>query len=144
MTDLLICSIRFVPNDVISSSSFISLGLKVRLAPKNLTQYRSQYVVFRCYVAGNPYPIVSWYANNQRITEGPRHKLSSIKGGEMLRIGRLHPILDTTIIECRARNGVDSPVADHASLNVSFNYFCKYLCVFSYCKMLNTRHEIMK
>ena len=101
-------------------------GLSVRISPKQLTQYWGQYVVFRCYVTGNPLPIVSWFSGDKNITHDQRLTTGKINGGYMMRLGPVHPILDNGTIECRGKNGVDPPVADKADLHALREYFSKF------------------
>ena len=102
-------------------------GLKVTISPKQLTQYRGQYVVFYCYVTGNPVPIVSWYKKGKDIAHDPRLKTGKVPGGYMMRFGPVHPALDNDTMECRGNNGVDAPVADKADLHVLRQPFSKLL-----------------
>ena len=113
-------------------SSFLT-GLSVKISPKKFTQYRNQYVVFQCHVTGNPVPIVSWYKMGTNIVSDSRAKISKIPGGYMMRLGPLHPVFDNNSkVECRAENGVDSPVADKAELHVRTSVFGRFLRVYIY------------
>lgn len=115
-------------------------GLSARISPKSLVQYRGQYVVFHCYVTGNPLPIVSWYSKGRAMSSDSRATTSKFPGGYIMKLGPVHHVFDNATIECRAANGVDPPVADKAELRIRLEVFRKFYFILSstakYCVLI--------
>ncbi len=71
-------------------------------------------------------PIVTWHSKGKDITHDPRVKIGKVAGGYIMRLGPVHPFFDNGTMECRGKNGVDSPVADIADLHILVKAFRKF------------------